>query len=135
MKKKLRSFFGSLTFRLIILISLIGILPAVILQTSLLKTYERRAVNVKTIEILNQAKILANTVVSEGYLDNPSSALIDAELLQLTNIYAARAIMTTDTMPKEAAVRFEIGGNTVTLGGMCKGSILRLYGSFLQQVF
>ena len=35
---------------------------------------------------------------------------------------AARAIMTTDTMPKEAAVRFEIGGNTVTLGGMCKGS-------------
>ena len=35
---------------------------------------------------------------------------------------AARAIMTTDTMPKEAAVRFEIGGKTVTLGGMCKGS-------------
>lgn len=83
MKKKLRSIFGSLTFRLIILISLIGILPAVILQTSLLKTYERRAVNVKTIEILNQAKILANTVVSEGYLDNPSSALIDAELLAM----------------------------------------------------
>ncbi len=35
---------------------------------------------------------------------------------------AAQAIMTTDTMPKEAAVRFEIGGKTVTLGGMCKGS-------------
>lgn len=35
---------------------------------------------------------------------------------------AAKAIMTTDTMPKEAAVRFEIGGKTVTLGGMCKGS-------------
>ncbi|MBQ7507336.1 MAG: bifunctional glutamate N-acetyltransferase/amino-acid acetyltransferase ArgJ [Lachnospiraceae bacterium] len=34
---------------------------------------------------------------------------------------AARAIMTTDTKPKEAAVSFEIGGKTVTLGGMCKG--------------
>ncbi|MGI6495578.1 MAG: bifunctional glutamate N-acetyltransferase/amino-acid acetyltransferase ArgJ [Kiritimatiellia bacterium] len=35
---------------------------------------------------------------------------------------AARAIMTTDTVPKHAAVRMEIGGRTVTLGGMCKGS-------------
>ena len=35
---------------------------------------------------------------------------------------AARAIMTTDTVPKEAAVRFTIGGKTVTVGGMCKGS-------------
>ena len=35
---------------------------------------------------------------------------------------AARAIMTTDTLPKEVAVQFEIGGKTVTLGGMCKGS-------------
>ena len=35
---------------------------------------------------------------------------------------AARAIMTTDTVPKEIAVTFKISGKTVTLGGMCKGS-------------
>ena len=35
---------------------------------------------------------------------------------------AARAIMTTDTKPKEAAAAFEIDGRTVTVGGMCKGS-------------
>ncbi|MCI8865527.1 MAG: bifunctional glutamate N-acetyltransferase/amino-acid acetyltransferase ArgJ [Lachnospiraceae bacterium] len=35
---------------------------------------------------------------------------------------AARAIMTTDTKPKEVAVQLEIGGKTVTVGGMCKGS-------------
>ncbi len=35
---------------------------------------------------------------------------------------AARAILTTDTHEKEVAVEFEIGGQTVTLGGMCKGS-------------
>lgn len=35
---------------------------------------------------------------------------------------AAEAIMTTDTISKQAAVTFEIGGKTVTLGGMCKGS-------------
>lgn len=35
---------------------------------------------------------------------------------------AAEAIMTTDTISKQAAVQIEIGGRTVTIGGMCKGS-------------
>ncbi len=35
---------------------------------------------------------------------------------------AARAIMTTDTEKKETAVLVELGGKTVTIGGMCKGS-------------
>ena len=35
---------------------------------------------------------------------------------------AERAVMTTDTRPKEAAVQTRIGGRTVTVGGMCKGS-------------
>lgn len=35
---------------------------------------------------------------------------------------AAEAIMTTDTIPKEIAFEFEIGGKTCTIGGMCKGS-------------
>ena len=35
---------------------------------------------------------------------------------------AAKAIMTTDTVHKEIAVTFPVGGKTVTLGGMCKGS-------------
>lgn len=35
---------------------------------------------------------------------------------------AAKAIMTTDTCEKELAVQIEIGGETVTVGGMAKGS-------------
>lgn len=35
---------------------------------------------------------------------------------------AAEAIMTTDTVSKQAAVSFEIDGKTVTVGGMSKGS-------------
>ena len=38
------------------------------------------------------------------------------------NLEAATAIMTTDTVKKEYAVQFEIGGKTCTLGGMAKGS-------------
>lgn len=35
---------------------------------------------------------------------------------------AAKAIMTTDTVHKQIALEVEIGGRTVTMGGMCKGS-------------
>lgn len=35
---------------------------------------------------------------------------------------AAEAIMTTDTVPKQCAASFEIGGKKCTVGGMCKGS-------------
>lgn len=35
---------------------------------------------------------------------------------------AAKAIMTTDTVHKEIAIQTVIGGKTVTVGGMCKGS-------------
>lgn len=38
------------------------------------------------------------------------------------NPRAVEAIMTTDTMPKEIAVQFELGGKTCTMGGMLKGS-------------
>jgi glutamate N-acetyltransferase/amino-acid N-acetyltransferase len=35
---------------------------------------------------------------------------------------AAKAIMTTDTRPKTAQMEIELGGRTVRIGGMCKGS-------------
>ncbi len=39
-----------------------------------------------------------------------------------SGLVAAKAIMTTDTVHKEIAVEFTVGGETVTMGGMCKGS-------------
>ena len=45
-----------------------------------------------------------------------------ATLSPAHGLEAARAIMTTDTVPKTAEVEIEIGGRTVRVGGMCKGS-------------
>ncbi len=52
---------------------------------------------------------------------------VDLLIPQLNNskeagLTAAKAIMTTDTMPKEIAVTIELQGKTITIGGMCKGS-------------
>jgi glutamate N-acetyltransferase/amino-acid N-acetyltransferase len=38
---------------------------------------------------------------------------------------AAEAILTTDTRPKEAALRVDVGGRSVTIGGVAKGDALR----------
>ncbi|HZT09268.1 MAG TPA: bifunctional glutamate N-acetyltransferase/amino-acid acetyltransferase ArgJ [Chloroflexota bacterium] len=35
---------------------------------------------------------------------------------------AAQAILTTDRVPKEAALRFDVGGRSICVGGMAKGS-------------
>jgi len=45
-----------------------------------------------------------------------------AELSPGGNTDAAKAIMTTDTYPKELAAEMEIGGKVVRIGGMVKGS-------------
>lgn len=44
------------------------------------------------------------------------------KLSYMGNVEAATAIMTTDTVKKEYAVEFEIGGKVCHLGGMAKGS-------------
>jgi glutamate N-acetyltransferase/amino-acid N-acetyltransferase len=36
--------------------------------------------------------------------------------------HAVEAIMTSDTVPKELAVEFKLGGKTVRMGGICKGA-------------
>ncbi|HEU6446839.1 MAG TPA: bifunctional glutamate N-acetyltransferase/amino-acid acetyltransferase ArgJ [Verrucomicrobiae bacterium] len=35
---------------------------------------------------------------------------------------AAEAIMTSDTLPKQIAIEFKLGGRTVRIGGICKGA-------------
>ncbi len=93
MGKKIRGFFRSFVFRLVILLIAIGIIPSAILFTILLRTYQSRSVDLKTIEILNQAKILANTISTEEYLQNPKNPGIDSQLTLLSKIYDGRVIV------------------------------------------
>ncbi|MCD8361471.1 MAG: bifunctional glutamate N-acetyltransferase/amino-acid acetyltransferase ArgJ [Lachnospiraceae bacterium] len=46
----------------------------------------------------------------------------EKQFTEEAGLEAARAIMTTDTKPKYVGAEVMIGGKTVTIGGMCKGS-------------
>ena len=70
--------------------------------------------------------VVASTGVIGQKLDitpiaNGIPALVQ-ELSETGNENAAEAIMTTDTIRKEVAVSFTIGGKTCIIGGMAKGS-------------
>ena len=50
------------------------------------------------------------------------NGLYKIELNEISGPDVARAMMTTDTKPKEIAVKLEINGKTITIGGVAKGS-------------
>lgn len=92
--KRLTDFLKSLKFRLTLLFILIGIVPGILLRAGMLSSYETRAVSIRTSEILSQAKILANQITSNDYLNNVNTAaLINGQLEQLSNIYDGRVMI------------------------------------------
>ena len=70
--------------------------------------------------------VVSSTGVIGRYLPMDAVKIGIAEacgnLSESAGLAAARAIMTTDTVPKSAQLEVEIGGATVRVGGMCKGS-------------
>lgn len=95
--KKLTDLLKSLKFRLIFLCILIGIVPSILLRAGMLGSYGTRAVSIRTSEILSQAKILANQIVSNDYLNNAdTAAMINVQLEQLSTIYDGRVMIIDD---------------------------------------
>ena len=82
----------------------------------------------KLLGIMPEAVLVCSTGVIGKQLDmdiiSKGIAAFSGELkgTKEAGSQAAEAILTTDTHKKEIAVEFEIGGKTITMGGMCKGS-------------
>ena len=86
-------FLKSLRFRIALLAFFAWIIPAYVLYAGMLKSYEARAVSLRTAEIQNQCTILCNHLNTYQYLDDVSSEVINSELTQLTNIYYGRVMI------------------------------------------
>lgn len=79
------------------------------------------ALGIKSTELA----VASTGIIGETLPIEPIEAAIPAlaaGLSETGNEQAARAIMTTDTVKKEIAVSFALGDETVTVGGMAKGS-------------
>jgi glutamate N-acetyltransferase / amino-acid N-acetyltransferase len=95
--------------------------PAGLEVARLMAAETARAIGCEAEEVL-----VASTGVIGVALDSRkvTTGIIDAceTLARDGHGAAALAIMTTDPWPKEAAVRSELGGGTIHIGGMAKGS-------------
>ena len=92
-KSKIRDYFKSLKFRLLLVLLLFGLAPMLVMQSFVIRGYEKRAIDVRTVDILSQSKILADQIASYGYLEDAENEIINKEFEQLTNIYDGRILV------------------------------------------
>ncbi|MBQ9550806.1 MAG: ATP-binding protein [Lachnospiraceae bacterium] len=84
----------SLRFLLIVLFFLAGFIPAIVISEAVVTNYRTRAVSVRTTEAVDQSRILATRLDSEGYFLNPENDSINSEMDLLAGIYNGRIIIT-----------------------------------------
>ena len=101
-------FIKSLQFRILAMLILIGIIPAVIATRSVVRGYEERAVSLRGMNVRNQCEILCNQLIDADYFDNTDSDIINSELTLLSNVYFGRIMVIDD--------RFRIVRDTYELG-------------------
>ncbi|MGN1167026.1 MAG: sensor histidine kinase [Lachnospiraceae bacterium] len=85
--------FQSLRFRIAVLVIIAGIVPAMIMKTVILKSYEKQTVDTRTADIQNQCTILCNQLSAVNYQQGVTSDIIKSELTQLSNIYNGRVMV------------------------------------------
>lgn len=79
-----------------------------------------KALNIDAKDVVVASTGVIGKELSIDPIANHIQALADA--LSSEGIGVVEAIMTTDTLPKEMAVRFELDGKICTIGGIAKGS-------------
>ncbi len=83
----------TLWFRIWVLLMLVSSIPCFIVQATMLKSYEKRAVAWRIAEIQNECTILCSQLVNTDYLLNPVSEVINAELSILSSVYGGRIMI------------------------------------------
>ena len=86
-------FLRSLRFRITVILVIIGIVPCVILEKSIVNSYEDRAVSVRSITVKNQCDIICNQLIQQNHMEDPGSDVINGQLSMLTNIYGGRILI------------------------------------------
>lgn len=86
-------FFGSLQFKILIILIGIGVIPCIILEAGILNSYNSGAISLKTIEVQAQSNILSKQLSDNNYMENPSSLTVNAEIEQLSSMYDGRVMV------------------------------------------
>lgn len=76
---------------------LIGLIPMLIMRSTLVGSYEVREISSKTVDITGQAKLLVAQMSNAAYLENPTSDVIDSQINMMTSVYDGRIMVIDKT--------------------------------------
>ncbi len=80
----------SLWFRILIILVIIGAVPAYLATAVLVRSYRDRAVSVREMSVKNQCVMLCDLLSSERYLEKIDSVAVNSQLALLSKIYNGR---------------------------------------------
>ncbi|MDO4616844.1 MAG: ATP-binding protein [Lachnospiraceae bacterium] len=86
-------YFRSLRFVILVIMTLMSITAAVVVETTIVRSYEDRAVSQRTVIVKNQSDMICNQLAVSGYMENPHNEVIDSEISMLTSIYGGRILI------------------------------------------
>lgn len=87
----------SLKFRMFLIVMMVGILCCLVMRFGIMESYFNRAVNVRTSDVQNQIKILADHLITYNYLQDPTSEVVNAELNMISNLYDGRVLIISNS--------------------------------------
>lgn len=87
----------SLKFRMFLIVMMVGILCCLVMRFGIMESYFNRAVKVRTSDVQNQIKILADHLITYNYLQDPTSEVVNAELNMISNLYDGRVLIISNS--------------------------------------
>lgn len=86
----------SLRASILLLLVVVGIVPCIVLGSTILHSHQEKSIERYISQIQNQCTILSNQLESYSYLSSNDSKVVDAELTQLSNVYNGRILVIND---------------------------------------
>jgi signal transduction histidine kinase len=78
---------------IMLLIFIMGTLPAIFVELRTVRNYEDMAIEQRTVTVRSQVDILADQLATRDYINNPDDDVINPEFDMLTSIYEGRVIV------------------------------------------
>ncbi|MBR2256600.1 MAG: two-component sensor histidine kinase [Blautia sp.] len=91
--KRQTSFFGSLRFRLLIILIVLGILPGIIAIHAIVSSYQSMAIDSSTRQIRRDATVLAEYLAKRDYLSEPDQGQANSRLNLIADIHEGRILV------------------------------------------
>lgn len=83
----------SLKFQLTVIIMVVGLLCCLVMRFGIMESYFNRALEVRTSDVQNQIKIMADHLITYNYLQDQASDVVNAELAMISNLYDGRILI------------------------------------------